>query len=218
MTRSDSGLIRFREHYRSRAARAQRAHEPGKDSLAGLVELSQRGDRVALGKLLRALAPRLRGAVRAIYGGEHADVDDVLQEALLAFIRTLPSFEGRSSVLHYAYRITVRVSLLARRRQRRRHDRVDLVEAPELVASGDELDPFAEPRRNVLRTLLDELPSVQAETMAMRICLGMSLEEVALATDAPANTVRSRIRLARQALRRRIESDPEARELLEGWS
>ena len=78
------------------------------------------GDREALTQLIRVIAPRLRGAVRAVYGGEHADVDDVLQEALLSFLRALRAFEGRSTVLHYAYRITVRTGLLARRRSRRR--------------------------------------------------------------------------------------------------
>jgi RNA polymerase sigma-70 factor (ECF subfamily) len=120
-------------------------------------------------------------------------------------------------VLHYAYRITVRTGLLARRRTRRRLDRVELHDSPELVAEGIDVDPLAEQRRDVLRSLLDELPEEQAETMAMRVCLGMSLEEVSEATDAPVNTVRSRVRLARQALRRRLEDDPDAHELLEGW-
>jgi RNA polymerase sigma-70 factor (ECF subfamily) len=144
-------------------------------------------------------------------------VDDVLQEALLSFLKALPAFEGRSTVLHYAYRITVRTGLLARRRTRRRLDRVELHDSPELVAEGIDVDPLAEQRRDVLRSLLDELPEEQAETMAMRVCLGMSLEEVSEATDAPVNTVRSRVRLARQALRRRLEDDPDAHELLEGW-
>ena len=63
-------------------------------------------------------------------------------------------------------------------------------------------------RKALLRTLLDELPDVQAETLALRIVLGHSLAEVAEATDAPVNTVRSRLRLATEALRKRIEEDP----------
>jgi RNA polymerase sigma-70 factor (ECF subfamily) len=38
--------------------------------------------------------------------------------------------------------------------------------------------------------------------------LGWSLEEVASATGVPVNTVRSRVRLAKEALRRRIEALP----------
>jgi RNA polymerase sigma-70 factor (ECF subfamily) len=66
----------------------------------------------------------------------------------------------------------------------------------------------AERRRRAIRELLVELPEEQAETLALRVMLGWSLEEVASATGAPVNTVRSRVRLAKEALRRRIEANP----------
>lgn len=236
MKKADSGLLRFRAHVRRQASPSgspndTRATEqrPRRDSStrlrlrpdphATLVMKAQAGDRVALGRLLKALAPRLRGAARALYGGDHSDVDDVVQEALIAVAKALPAFQGRSTVLHYAYRITVRVCLAERRRQRRRDARVQLHETPELLVGepASTENVVAALRRDVLRRLLDGLPQEQAETMALRVCLGMSLAEVSEATGAPANTVRSRMRLARQALRRRIERDEEARELLGGW-
>jgi RNA polymerase sigma-70 factor (ECF subfamily) len=68
----------------------------------------------------------------------------------------------------------------------------------------------AEQRKAMLRRLLEELPENQAETLALRVVLGYSLADVSAATGAPINTVRSRLRLAKEALRRRIEADPEA--------
>jgi RNA polymerase sigma-70 factor (ECF subfamily) len=65
--------------------------------------------------------------------------------------------------------------------------------------------------------LLDELPQEQADTFALREFLGFSLEEVAEATGAPTNTVRSRMRLARESLARRLSSAPDLVEELEGW-
>jgi RNA polymerase sigma-70 factor (ECF subfamily) len=59
-----------------------------------------------------------------------------------------------------------------------------------------------------LRDLLCDLPEEQADALALRVMLGWSLEDVAQATGAPLNTVRSRVRLAKEALRRRIEADP----------
>jgi RNA polymerase sigma factor (sigma-70 family) len=89
---------------------------------------------------------------------------------------------------------------------------VDAVEA----TSGQPHDAvFAERRRRVVRELLETLPEEQAETFAMRVAMGFSLPEVAAATGAPLNTVRSRIRLAKEALRRRIDADPKLVELLE---
>jgi RNA polymerase sigma-70 factor (ECF subfamily) len=60
----------------------------------------------------------------------------------------------------------------------------------------------------LLRDLLGELPREQMETLALRTLLGCSLEETALSTGVPVNTVRSRVRLAKERLRHRIEADP----------
>ncbi|MDB4983304.1 MAG: polymerase sigma factor RpoE, partial [Myxococcales bacterium] len=56
----------------------------------------------------------------------------------------------------------------------------------------------------------------QAEALALRAVTGMSIEKIAEVSDCPANTVRSRLRLAKEALRRRIAADPRMRECLEG--
>ncbi len=74
--------------------------------------------------------------------------------------------------------------------------------------------PQAASLAGLLRALLDELPVVQAETFALRVALGYSMQEVADATSAPVNTVRSRLRLAKEALRHRIEQDATLTELL----
>jgi RNA polymerase sigma-70 factor (ECF subfamily) len=83
-------------------------------------------------------------------------------------------------------------------------------------AQSQHEDVLSERRRQVVRELLDQLPEEQAETFALRVAMGFSLPEVAAATGAPLNTVRSRIRLAKEALRRRIDADPRLLELLEG--
>ena len=60
-----------------------------------------------------------------------------------------------------------------------------------------------------------ELPDRAQTALALRVVLGLSLGEVAAATHVPLNTVRSRIRLAKEALMARIEADPALLELLE---
>jgi RNA polymerase sigma-70 factor (ECF subfamily) len=77
---------------------------------------------------------------------------------------------------------------------------------------------IADRRRRHLRDLLAELPEAQSETLAMRAVLGHSIDEIAEALDVPINTVRSRLRLAKAALRERIETDPSLGELLEETS
>jgi RNA polymerase sigma-70 factor (ECF subfamily) len=155
----------------------------------------------------RASAPSVVGIVRVVLGRGVADSDDVAQEALLAIHDAIPRFRGDSSFASYARRIALRTALGSRRR-RRPAAAEQLSE--ELVASEPaHEDRVARGRRlQALRVLLDELPEGQAESLAMRVVLGHSLSEVAEATGAAVNTVRSRIRLAREHIRARIGSDP----------
>lgn len=175
-----------------------------------LVERAVRGDTAATGQLLKQLAPAMIRAARSLLGATHADVDDVVQHSLIGLVQSLPQFRGECSIAHFASRIVTRTALAARRRDgarsERRDDDADLDALPAAPGPGDTVD--AERRRELVRGLLETLPEEQAETLALRVVLGFSLEEVAEATGVPLNTVRSRVRLAKTALKRRIEADP----------
>jgi len=144
--------------------------------------------------------------------GGGPEVDDLLQESMLAVLSALPGFRGESSIERYATRIAVRTAIASRKRARERRGLLDEhVRASEPLASEVATpaeEALAARRRTILRELLIDLPEVQAETLAMRVVLEYSLEEVAEATSAPVNTVRSRLRLARETLRERIEREP----------
>lgn len=176
------------------------------------------GDAAATSRLLRGLASRVVRVVRAVLGGGHPDVDDVAQQALIGFIQALPAFRGDCDPSRYATTIAVRTAIAARRRVRVEHSRRDAAADADSLASsscepGEEL--AAQRRKEILRELLAELPAEQAEALAMRVVLGWSLEEIAMQSGAPLNTVRSRLRLAKESLRRTIESQPGLVEALE---
>ncbi len=140
------------------------------------------------------------------------DIDDALQESLLAFIDALPAYRGETNIRRYALRIGIRTALAARRRDRARSGLLDShVEASEPLvgpAATPSDEVLALRQREAFRVLLDELPESQAEALALRVVFEYSLEEIATVTGAPVNTIRSRVRLAREALRTRIEADP----------
>jgi RNA polymerase sigma-70 factor (ECF subfamily) len=187
--------------------------------LERLAVRAQAGDREAVRELLGAMAPALLGVARAILGAGAPDVEDVAQESLLAFFHALPAFRAESSVRHYGSRIAARIAIAARRRARESQARTGSEDDPAgplsgLVGSLD-ADALAGRRRELLRSLLAELPESQAEALALRTVMGYSMQEVAEATGAPLNTVRSRLRLAKEALRTRIEADAGLAELLE---
>jgi RNA polymerase sigma factor (sigma-70 family) len=191
---------------------------PRLDPLADLAARAAHGDETAMGDLLRSIAPSLLAAVRAVAGRNAPDVEDIAQEALVALVQALPAFRSECSVTHYASRIAVRTAMAARKRRVARENHADALGeetvADEMYAASPGDEAWASRRRAALRTVMGELPEIQAETFALRIALGYSMQEVADATGAPVNTVRSRLRLAKEALRRRIEEDPALIEVL----
>ncbi|MFZ5891947.1 MAG: RNA polymerase sigma factor [Myxococcota bacterium] len=178
------------------------------------------GEGAAIEELIAELAPPLLRAVRAMLGPEHPDVEDLVQEVLIDVVDALPAFRGECTLVHFAIRIAARKTSESKRRGRARRGFIERFwrrEAPlqPFVANPREAS-LVERRRQLLDGLLAELPAAQAETMLLRSVLGYSLEEIAAMTKVPLNTVRSRMRLAKQALRRRIEADALVRELLGG--
>lgn len=174
------------------------------------------GDLTAMRQLLDAVAPRVLRVVRSVLGGSSPDAEDVAQESLIALVRALPAFRGECPADGYAARIAVRTAVAARKRRLGREQRLrELPQAIEQTEPPAAEHYAAELRKDLIRELLGELPEAQAETLALRVVLGCSLEEIASATGAPLNTVRSRLRLAKQALKERIEADAELAEKLE---
>jgi RNA polymerase sigma-70 factor (ECF subfamily) len=186
-----------------------------------VTEAALLGDAAALRGLLKALSPDIARVARCVLGASAPELDDVVQESLLGLLRALPSFRGDSSLRRFANRIAVRTAIATRRRARKRVAHTERLSAePHAWLSHEDGDPeggyLSARREALLASLLDELPEAQAEALALRVVLGFSLEETAAATSAPENTVRSRLRLAREALRARIEREPVLLDLLGG--
>lgn len=183
-----------------------------------LAQAASTGDARATALLLRAVAPQMLRVVRAMLGSTHPDLHDVLQQALIGLVRALPAFRGECAPEGYASTIAMRAALAARKRtrvDRARHDDKTETETTLDERDSPEEEALAVRRKELLRGLLDELPGEQAEALALRTMLGWSLEEVAAAAGAPQNTIRSRLRLAKEALRRRIEANPHLIEALD---
>ncbi|MFO0680046.1 MAG: RNA polymerase sigma factor [Polyangiaceae bacterium] len=183
-----------------------------------LARAAAAGDTAATAKLLRMVAPKMMRVVRAMLGSQHPDVDDVLQQALIGLVRALPAFRGECDPAGYASTIAVRKALAVRKRGRvERGRRDDDAVAEDTRADGPSPgdEAVSAKRKALLRDLLADIPEEQAEALALRTMLGWSLEEIAENAGAPINTIRSRLRLAKEALRKRIEADPSLLEALE---
>jgi RNA polymerase sigma-70 factor (ECF subfamily) len=186
--------------------------------LTALARLAGSGDPAATRRFLDRVWPTLSRVVNGVLGSRHPEVDDVIQQSLIAVLQALAAFRGDCHPAGYASRIALHVALRARKNaavRRTRGETLAQISAsdPDVLWPGCEVS--AERRKKVLRDLLTELPEEQADALALRVMLGWSLEEVAQATGAPLNTVRSRVRLGKEALRRRIEADPTLADELE---
>ena len=160
----------------------------------------------AIQRFLLAISPTIRRACRGVMGTQHADLEDTIQDCLIEVTRALPSYRFEGSLLGYVTKIAVRRALASRRRSvaRVRHLQVleDLHdEVPVADAGVREIE-----RAEVMRDLIRRLSSVQAETLVLRVVLGFSVEEIANFTEVSVNTVKTRLRLGKNALRRLLAS------------
>jgi RNA polymerase sigma factor (sigma-70 family) len=186
--------------------------------LTALARLAGSGDPAATRRFLDQVWPTLSRVVNSVLGSRHPEVDDVIQQSLIAVLQALSAFRGDCHPAGYASRIALHVALRARRNatvRRARHETLAQISASDSDVQWPAAEVSAERRKKALRDLLADLPEEQADALALRTILGWSLEEVAQATGAPLNTVRSRVRLAKEALRRRIDADPTLADELE---
>jgi len=203
-------------------SRASEPAAPGagrRDELAGLVDAIARGDANALRTFLSAIVPPLLRVVRSVLGPEHPDLEDIAYEAAYAVVNGLPTFRGEGTVLHYACRLTVLSAMNVRRRdaaQKRALVRTPIdVDNVELDAPNPEQSAQASSLAPIVRELLATLPDTLAEALALHVVLGYTVAEIAQAASLPVETVRSRLRLAKQALRKRVLNNPKLREAVD---
>ena len=178
-----------------------------------------RGDADALRTFLSAIVPQLLRVVRSVLGPEHPDLEDVAYEAAYAVVDSLSTFRGEGTVLHFACRVAVLSAMNVRRRdaaQKRALVRSPTdIDSVELDAPNPEDNAQTSSLAPIVRELLATLPDTLAEALALHVVLGYTVAEIAQAASLPLETVRSRLRLAKQALRKRVLNSPKLREAVD---
>jgi RNA polymerase sigma-70 factor, ECF subfamily len=182
------------------------------DPLRKVAMAAGRGERDAQRTLLVAVGPALLRVIRGVLGSAPSEVEDTLQEAMVALHLAIGGFRGECSTMHFACRVAVQTAMNARRRAgyRRRHTPSVAPEDFGDMASGHNSPAellAQQRRRETLRRLLCELPEAQAEVLAFHSVLGHTVEETASALGVPIDTVRSRLRAGLSKLRTRVAGD-----------
>lgn len=134
--------------------------------------------------------------------GNDADADDATQDALVAVVRGLASFDGRAAFTTWAHRVTVNACLdELRRRSRRPWPSDDL---PGEVDGGSAAGPDEPGDLVALRLDLDAALATLAPEIRAAVVLrdvgGHDYAAIATILDVPVGTVRSRISRGRSRL------------------
>lgn len=167
---------------------------------AELVRRSSTGDRSATEALLHRHYSLVRAVCHRIVTNQ-ADAEDATQNAMISIGRALPTFDGRSQVTTWMYRIATNAALDEIRRTNRRplpadphlSSVLDSPTATDASASFDDQDAV----RGALAQLLPEYRAA----LVLRHVADMEYEEIAIALDVPIGTVRSRLARGRSALK-----------------
>src|SRR5215212_9535589 len=143
----------------------------------------QDGDRAALDTLLRRHYDRLYALCRRMTGDD-ADAADACQEALMAIVRGLPGFDGRSAFSTWAYRVATNACLDELRRRRRRPEPVEDEVLDGGVAGGTDGVEAAGVRADIDAALATLAPEFRA-AVVLRDLVGLDYAEIAEVLGAP---------------------------------
>ena len=181
--------------------------------MASLVTAAQGGDRTALDRLLRHHQDQVYALARRLTGN-HADALDATQEALVAIVRGLPRFDGRSAFSTWVYRVATNACLdELRRRSRRSADPLPDLEDPNWQPPGTGGSGRSDPsgavadRIDIDRALATLPPEFRAPVVLRDLC-GLDYAEIAEVLELAPGTVRSRISRGRAALAHVLAGNP----------
>jgi len=173
-----------------------------------LVERVQKGDKRAFDLLVRKYQHKVIGLVSR-YANNHAEAEDIAQDAFVRAWRAIGSFRGDSAFYTWMYKIAVNTAKYHLVAQGRRPPADDIdAEDAVFVPGSDRMQETATPERELMRQQVEQtvfaavqaLPEELRTAITLREVDGLSYEDIAEAMQCPIGTVRSRIFRAREAI------------------
>jgi RNA polymerase sigma-70 factor (ECF subfamily) len=182
---------------------------PDETELDDRARVALGGDPTALRNFLGAVVPIVRRVCRGVMGRDNPELEDAIQDCLIDVARALPQFRFEGTASHYVTKIAMRRAIACRQRARDRSKQQSTLEPSAIPAPT--FDSGEEGRADLVRNLLDALNEEQAKALLLHIMLGHSTEEVATMTGVSVNTVKKRLRLGKEQLRRLLKRSGEGR-------
>jgi RNA polymerase sigma factor (sigma-70 family) len=171
-----------------------------------LVAAAVTGDQAALSRLVARWQPRLlRHAWRLLGDAERAK--DMVQEAWVEILRGLARLDDVRAFPAWAYRIATRRC----QREFHRKDREPFAIKDEELEGGAEVPESASgefaAELSIVMDAIGTLPGPQRAALALFYIDELSVAEIAIATDVPPGTVKTRLMHARRKVRAILEGE-----------
>jgi len=168
-----------------------------------LVGRAADGDLRAYAVLIARYQPMMTAYARKLLGRTD-EVDDAVQESLIAAWTRLADLEDPTMVRGWLMRIVSNKSI---DRIRRRHDHDDLDHHPQRTVSGPgpETQAIARSRETALAQVLSALPPQQRQCWTLKEIGDYSYQQIATELGLPLSTVRGLLSRARRTVTQEME-------------
>jgi RNA polymerase sigma-70 factor (ECF subfamily) len=175
------------------------------NDLTNLVELARAGDRAAYGELIERFRPTVYAVALARLRNP-AEAEELTQEVFLHGMKKLAQLRDAACFAGWLRQITVRMAI---NRVTRRGPFQGIDTEVLEQATADESEPLddlirAEQRR-ALHAGLQRLKPVDRATLIAFYLRGHSLKEMSREFETPIGTIKRRLHVARNRLRRQLE-------------
>lgn len=177
---------------RSRPLRWREDHE--------LLDAAVTGNRDAMTLLLERHYDRVALIARRMMS-DRSDAEDATQQALIAIVRGIAGFDGRSAVSTWIHRVTVNACLDEIRRRGRRPEPVEISAVSEAPSTPEPDHAVSVVDRAVIDEAMKRLAADFRAAVVLRDVCGLDYDEIAEVLEVPGGTVRSRISRGRRELR-----------------
>ena len=170
----------------------------GADPLAALVVRIRAGDLLAFEALYRKTRDQVQAVLYRLVGS-NSEMDDLVQQVYLQLLSAIRGFRGEAKFSTFLHRVCANVALMHLRTRRRRPEE-PTAELPEQSADGrsdPERAAQIQQAAAMMQKVLDRMTPKKRVVFVYHELMGMGPEEIALAVDTSANTVRSRLHHAR---------------------
>jgi RNA polymerase sigma-70 factor (ECF subfamily) len=173
-----------------------------------VLAIARNRDRGAFADLFQVFAPKVKGFLMR-QGLPSEEAEELAQETMVTVWRKAELFDpARAAASTWIFCIARNLRIDALRREGRAAAyRLDLSEEPDAPATP-EVEHLLRQRDARVRAELAQLSAAQREVLRLAFFQDRPHSEIAELLDLPLGTVKSRIRLALDRLRRALEGEP----------